>query len=33
MTGLGKMGGNFLPGIAEHGISGVAFDLNVAKCV
>ncbi len=33
MTGLGKMGGNFMLGIAEHDISGVGFDLDVAKCV
>lgn len=31
MIGLGTMGRNFLLNIAEHGISGVGFDLDVGK--
>ena len=31
MIGLGTMGRNFLLNIAEHGISGVGFDLDAAK--
>jgi 6-phosphogluconate dehydrogenase len=31
MVGLGTMGRNFLLNIAEHGISGVGFDLDVGK--
>ena len=31
MIGLGTMGRNFLLNIAEHGISGVGYDLDTAK--
>ena len=31
MIGLGTMGRNFLLNIAEHGISGVGFDLDAGK--
>ena len=31
MVGLGTMGRNFLLNIAEHGFSGVGFDLDAAK--
>ena len=31
MIGLGTMGRNFLLNIAEHGISGVGYDLDAAK--
>lgn len=31
MVGLGTMGRNFLLNIAEHGISGVGYDLDTAK--
>ena len=31
MVGLGTMGRNFLLNIAEHGISGVGFDLDASK--
>ena len=31
MIGLGTMGRNFLLNIAEHGISGVGYDLDADK--
>ena len=31
MIGLGTMGRNFLLNVAEHGIRGVGYDLDVAK--
>ncbi|MEP6944416.1 MAG: NAD(P)-binding domain-containing protein, partial [Acidobacteriota bacterium] len=31
MIGLGTMGRNFLLNVAEHGISGVGYDLDAGK--